>query len=554
MIARDRLRWNGWGQLGESVHFSPERERALLDALGRRLGRRLERAPAPVSLDDLRLPVPKLSEATFVALRRACGEDAVRTSIFERITHALGKSLPDLLRLRRGEIAFVPDAVVYPPDEGSVAALLRVAAASELAVVPVGGGTSVVGGIEARPAPGQAGVVALDTTRLDGLVRFDAQSLLATFQAGIDGPALEAALRSHGATLGHFPQSFEHSTLGGWIAARSSGQLSNRYGGIEERLVALRVVTPSGVLRTLEVPRSSTGPDLNALVLGSEGTLGVIVEATLRVSPLPEASSQRGMLLRGFADGVAVVRETLRAEVPVSMLRLADGAETELGEILRRDPARRVDPAALVLAAAGGLGFRSGRSLLLYGAEGSPRESRRALARVRSLGLRRGGLPLGGSPGRAWRRDRFRTPYLRDWLLDHGVAVDTLETALTWSRVEPGHAAILRALRASLEARAGTGFAMAHLSHSYADGACLYFTILYSRDPAEPLGQWQGIKRDATQAVLAAGGTLSHHHGIGIDHAAWLAEEKGSVGIAALRAMKAAVDPRGVMNPGKLLT
>jgi alkyldihydroxyacetonephosphate synthase len=396
-------------------------------------------------------------------------------------------------------------------------------------------------------------VVALDTTRLDSLVRFDAQSLLATFQAGIDGPALEAALRAHGATLGHFPQSFEHSTLGGWIATRSSGQFSNRYGGIEDHLVSVRVVTPSGVLRTLEVPRSAAGPDLNALVLGSEGTLGVIVEATLRVSPLPEASRERGMLFRSFTDGVAVVRDALREDLGLAMLRLADGAETELGETLRRDPARRIDPAASVLATTARLGWGPGRALLLYAAEGRPRQVRRALARVRSLGARRGGLPLGSSPGRAWRRDRFRAPYLRDWLLDHGVAVDTLETALPWSRLETGHAAITRALRASLEARAGAGLAMAHLSHSYADGGCLYFTILYPLDPADPVVQWQGIKRDATRAVLDAGGTLSHHHGIGTDHAPWLAEEKGSVGIAALRAVKAAVDPRGTMNPGKLL-
>jgi alkyldihydroxyacetonephosphate synthase len=553
VIAREQLRWNGWGRLGESAQFSRERERALLDALGRRLGRRLERLPDPISLEDLRLPVPKLSESTLVALRRACGEDAVRTSVFERVTHALGRSLPDLLRLRRGEIAFVPDAVVHPPDEGSVAALLRVAAAAALAVVPVGGGSSVVGGLEARPAPGQAGVLALDTTRLDALVRFDAQSLLATFQAGIDGPALEAALRPHGATLGHFPQSFEHSTLGGWIATRSSGQFSNRYGGIEDRLVSVRVVTPHGVLRTVEVPRSAAGPDLNALVLGSEGALGVIVEATLRVSPLPDASGGRGMLFRDFAGGVATVRAALREELPLAMLRLADGAETELGEILRRDPARRVDPARAVLGAAGRLGWGAGRALLLSVAEGEPREVRRALARLRSLGRRHGGLPLGASPGRAWRRERFRTPYLRDWLLDHGVAVDTLETALPWSRLETGHAAIKRALRAALEARAGAGLAMAHLSHSYPDGACLYFTILYPLDPTDAIAQWQGIKRDATQAVLAAGGTLSHHHGIGIDHAAWLAEEKGSVGVAALRAVKSALDPHGIMNPGKLL-
>jgi alkyldihydroxyacetonephosphate synthase len=533
--------------------FSREREEELLQALGRRLDRGLERGPEPVPLEQVRIAPVKLSQELLSALHAACGRDGVRTSPFERVSHSLGKSLPDLLRLRRGDLPAAPDAVVYPPDEGAVAALLRVAAEANLAVIPVGGGSSVVGGIEPRPQEGQGGVLALDTTRLDGLLHLDPVSGTASFQAGIDGPALEGALRERGFTLGHFPQSFEHSTLGGWIAARSTGQQSDRYGGIEDLVVALRVVTPEGVLRTLEVPRSAAGPDLNALVLGSEGTLGVIVQATLRVRPAPEASDARGLLFRRFEDGVAAAREIVQEEIPLALLRLSDAEETRLGEVLRRDPARRWDPAGFVLGVAARFGYAAERCLVLYGAEGGDsRRVRQSLGRARSIARRHGALPLGSAPGRSWRRERFRTPYLRDWLLDFGVAVDTLETAVPWSRVESAHADITRALRASLEQHAGAGLAMTHLSHSYPDGACLYFIVLYPLDPANDLAQWQAIKHDATQAVVASGGTLSHHHGIGIDHAAWLAEEKGAVGMAALRAVKAAVDTKGIMNPGKL--
>jgi alkyldihydroxyacetonephosphate synthase len=553
MIQRDVLRWNGWGRLGESTGFSRRREEWLLSALGTRLGRELGRAPDPVSLDAVRLPPEKISSELLAELRRICGEEDVRTSAFERVTHALGRSLPDLLRLREGGVDAAPDVVVYPRDEGAVATVLRLAASARMAVVPVGGGTSVVGGIEPRPAPGQAGVIALDTTHLDALLRLDEDSGLATFQAGIDGPALEQELAEHDLTLGHFPQSFEHSTLGGWIATRSTGQLSDHYGGIEDLVVSVRVVTPEGVLRTALVPRSATGPDLNALVLGSEGVLGVIVEATVRVRRRPRASEVRGLLLRDFEDGVELIRRARRAGLPLSMVRLSDAPETALFELLRRDPARRIDVSALGLALAGRLGWGEGRCVLLYGAEGEPHELRRTFRALRAAARGRKALPLGASPGRSWQHDRFRTPYLRDWLLDHGVAVDTLETALPWSRVADGHRRISRALRAALSRHAGGGLAFTHLSHAYLDGACLYFTVMYPLDPEAGLAQWRPIKREATDAVLQAGGTLSHHHGIGSDHASWMAEEKGTLGLVTLRAARDAVDPLGIMNPGKLL-
>jgi alkyldihydroxyacetonephosphate synthase len=553
-VARDRLRWNGWGRLGESMALSPARREALLASLGELLGRELRPAVEPVALEAVTLPAPRIGEATLRGLRACCGTAGVRTGHFERVTHAAGRSLPDLLRLRAGDLAGSPDAVVYPPDEGAVAAVLRVAAAAGVAVVPFGGGTSVVGGVEPRLAEGQSAVIALDTTHMDALLRVDPRSGTATVQAGILGPDLEEALARHDLTLGHFPQSFEHSTLGGWIATRSTGQLSNGYGGIERMLVAVRVVTPEGVLRTLEVPRSAAGPDLNALVLGSEGTLGVIVEATLRVRPRAVHHEERGLLFRDFASGVEALREAVVGGVPVAMLRLADGRETGLYELLRRDPARRFDPAALGLAVAARFGFGPGRCAMIAAAEGPERAPvHEAMVRLRRIARRHGALPLGRSPGRSWRRDRFRTPYLRDLLLDHDVAVDTFETALPWSRLEAAHASITTAAQASLERHAGSGVAMAHLSHAYRDGASLYFTVLYPVDPSHAVKQWTAIKRDVTEAVVSEGGTVSHHHGVGVDHARWLGAEKGSVGLGALRAAKSAVDPQGVMNPGKLL-
>jgi alkyldihydroxyacetonephosphate synthase len=552
MLAREALRWNGWGRVGQSLGLGPAREEAILAELGRRFGRPLVRGIEPIELDAVALPPPRLPARALERLRAACGDAAVRTSPAERILHSLGRSLPDLLRLRSGDLPLPCDAVVYPADEGAVATVLRIAADSDLAVVPVGGGTSVVGGIEPRPRASQRGAIALDTTALGALLRVDRASRTATFQAGILGPALEARLREHGFTLGHYPQSFEHSTLGGWIAARSSGQFSSRYGALEDLLVAVRVVTPAGVLRTLEVPRSAAGPDLRALVLGSEGTLGVIVEATLRVAPAPAAHGERAMLFDRFEAGAEAVREAAQGGAPIAMLRLSDAHETELFDLLRRDPARRFDPAAAVLAAAARLGYGAGRAALVYAQEGGARDVRRDLAHVRAIGRRHGGLPVGARPGRSWRRDRFRTPYLRDWLLDYDVAVDTLETAVPWSRLPSAAAGIVRDLRAALAAHAGAGLAMSHVSHSYADGASLYFTILYPLDATRALKQWGEIKRDATESVLAHGGTLSHHHGVGLDHAAWLAREKGAVGMEALRALRERVDPAGILNPGKL--
>ncbi len=401
---------------------------------------------------------------------------------------------------------------------------------------------------------GHQSVVTLDTTRLDKLISLDKESRTATVQAGIDGPSLEAILAEQDHTLGHYPQSFEHSTLGGWIAARSSGQQSDGYGGIDQLLVGVRMVTPEGEIQTLTVPRTAAGPSLKELILGSEGVLGVIVEATVRVRPRPAVQDIRGMLFPNFAAGTAAIRQAATSGLPMTIMRLSDSSETELSLLMRQDPSRKVDPTGLFLRAMRSFGYRDQRCVMLYGIEGdNARWVAQQMKEANAIGRRHGGLKLGRGPGRKWQSERFHTPYLRDYMLDRGVAIETMETAFEWGSLNRAHDEVLAAMRRAIDTHAGGGVAMGHVSHSYHDGACVYFIVIYPLDLSRGVEQWKLIKTDITNAIVAAGGTVSHHHGVGIDHVPWMEAEQGALGIEALRALKQRLDPDGVMNPGKLL-
>jgi alkyldihydroxyacetonephosphate synthase len=553
-IDRDLLRWNGWGKRHEGFELSEARKAALLRGLSERLGVALTPLPPAASIEQARLPASRLSPAAEAALREAVGKERLSKSDRERAQHAAGKSFADTLRLRDGKLENAPDAVVYPHDARAVQKLLHVAREHALAIIPFGGGTSVVGGVDPLLAAGKQAVVTLDTTRLDRLLSVDEESSTATFQGGIDGPSLEAELGARGYTLGHFPQSFEHSTLGGWIAARSSGQQSDGYGGIDSLLVSVRLCTPRGELVTLTVPRHAAGPDLKELVLGSEGTLGVIVEATVRISHKPPVQDVQAMLFRDFAAGVRTNRGWRAAGLPMTMMRLSDARETELSLMLRHDPDKRFEAGEQLFAGAEKLGYAGERALMLFGVEGDDRARVSAqMLRAQALGVSEGGIPLGKKPGESWKKERFRTPYLRDFLLDQGVAIDTMETAFEWSKLAQGHASVIEKMSRAAREHAGGGLAMGHLSHSYHDGACLYFIVIYPVDAARALSQWRAIKDATTQAMVEAGGTISHHHGVGTDHAAFLPREKGEVGMGVLHALKRELDPDNIMNPGKLL-
>jgi alkyldihydroxyacetonephosphate synthase len=416
-------------------------------------------------------------------------------------------------------------------------------------VIPYGGGTSVAGHV--TPRAEDAPVVTVDVSRLARLVGFDTRSRLATFEAGICGPRLEAILSAQGYTLGHFPQSFEYSTLGGWVATRSCGQQSLHYGRIEALFAGGELATPRGSLALPALPASAAGPDLRQMVLGSEGRLGILTRLTMRVRPAPAREAFYGFFLPTWEDGVEAVRALAQAGVPLSMLRLSDALETEVNLRLAGHP-RLVRWGRRGL---GVLGYGNSRCLLLMGVTQDRGQRHWPYAEAVALARAGGGLPAGQIAGRAWARNRFRSPYLRNTLWEAGYAVDTLETALPWAQVLPAAATVRAAVADGLEPFGERVLAIVHLSHVYGDGASVYVTYLFRRaaDPDETLARWRVLKDAASRQIVAHGGTISHQHGVGVDHLPYLAAEKGSLGLVALEAARAALDPAGLMNPGKLL-
>jgi alkyldihydroxyacetonephosphate synthase len=528
-------RLGAWGFEGERYEPSP----AMLEWLAERLGpaEPLSRAePGKIALPPPR-PLPRLAAAS--------SADAL-----DRLRHARGQGLPDLLRLCAGRVAAAPDAIVRPADEGEASAVLAACAAEGVAVVPFGGGTSVTGGVNA-PRDGRP-AIALDLERLAGLQGLDERSGLATFGAGTLGPALEAALADHRFTLGHFPQSFELSTLGGWIATRSSGQESLGYGAVADLVAGVTLVAPSGRLDLPAMPGTAAGPDLRALVLGSEGRLGVVTRATVRVRERRPPLRVTGTLVPSWEAGLDAARGIVRGAVGLALLRLSDEAETEVGVTLGLRAHRIAGAAARAWLA---LRRVPERACLVLAGAATDRAGLRALDEAAAILREQGGVGLGDRPGRRWIADRFRHPYLRDALLDRGIAVETVETAAPWSRLP----ALARDVRGSIEgalaAEGERGAVLCHVSHPYLDGASLYFTFFFRcpRDLDRAVGRWAALKRAATRAIVEGGGTVSHHHGVGSWHAPWLAREIGPEGIRLVRAAASALDPAGVMNPEVLL-
>ncbi len=502
----------------------------------------------PVALANVRLTPSALTAATLEELRAIVGAEHVHDGHAERVWHAAGKGYPDLVRLRAGEPDGAPDAVLYPASHEQVRALLDYCAGSSLAVVPFGGGTSVVGGV--APLRGDhAGVLALDLTRMGRVLELDGQSATVSVQSGMRAPALERYLSQRGLTLGHFPQSYEYVSLGGCAATRSAGQASTGYGAIEKMVVGLRLATPAGDVELPALPASAAGPSVRGLVVGSEGTLGVISELALRVRPAPSERVYEGFFFEGFEAGWQTLRTLAREHALPDVARVSDEPETRM---------------SLALASPGGVKGRAGRAYLklrgygggclaILGFEGAAEELSSRRARALALVRRCGGLPVGRSPGEAWLRGRFQAPYMRDELLTHGVMVETLETAAQWSKLARLHRTVAQAISGALEECGTPGLVMCHVSHVYETGASLYFTLIARQREGDELGQWLAVKRAASEAIVAGGGTITHHHGVGRDHAQWMPAEVGAQGVAVLRALKAELDPAGIMNPGKLL-
>ncbi len=527
-------RWNGWGSDGIDFPITSS-ARAYLS---RKIG---PARPGPtVHVEDV---LKKVMPGGLPS------HPLINTDSAQRLRHARGQSLPDWIALRYGAVGRVPDGVAFPASEKEVEDLLGFARKVRAAVIPYGGGTSVVGHI--NPAEEGHPVLTMDMSRMFRLLSLDDESRLATFGAGVSGPHLEAQLRAHDLTLGHFPQSFEYSTLGGWIATRSSGQQSHRYGRIEEMFAGGRVITPEGRLELPPFPASAAGPDLRQLVLGSEGRLGIITRATMRVSPLPERERFHGVFFPAWEQGIAAVKEMAVGSLPVSMLRLTDSVETETTLALAGH--ERLIRLLERLLRARGVG--EGKCLLLIGVTGGSEAVRKTRRDALDIAQIHGGVYVGRRMGNEWRRNRFLTPYLRNTLWDLGFAVDTLESAFVWRDLVPATKMILDELTRTFAGWDERALSFAHISRAYGSGASLYLTCVFrlAADPEETLDRWRKLKRAASLAIASGGGTISHQHGVGVDHLPYLKGEKGPLGLRALRSLAKTFDPDGIMNPGKLV-
>ena len=556
-IDRARLRWNGWGW---QDHPAARDDRAQLwrwvaDTLGLTS---LTTTPS-CARNNVTIPASRLTPAAYAALAALLGDDGVSIADGDRLFHARARSYLDLLALRGGALPSAPDAVLFPRSTEDVLALLQIAEQERVAVVPFGGGSSVVGGV--TPLVGMfAAVVTVNLTRMTRVLKVDMTSLTATAEAGIYGPVLETELQRHGVTLGHTPQSFEFSTLGGWIAARGAGQMSGRYGKAERWLQSARLATPRGLWSSENFPASAAGPRLTDLIAGSEGALGIITDATVRVRRIPAVSRFACFLFPDFSSGLAAVRAMVQGDVPSAMLRLSDPDEVAFYRGFShagREPGRQHTFKKIFADAYLRLKNVPARpALLVASLEGSAALVRYASQQVKCFAVMHGGVNVGASPGRSWVKTRFEAPYRRDAMLDHGLGVDTVETATSWANVDRVHRAVTAALRlaiaGSLGAGAGHGVVMCHVSHVYPDGASLYFTFVFPRRVDDADAQWSAIKTAASDAIVAHGGTISHHHGVGTDHTPWLEAEKGPIGMRLLRAIKGELDPAGILNPGKI--
>lgn len=521
------MKWNAWGDPQAAKPLSDGIKALLKQALG-------VDGPATPDLDitAVRVRPSTLGDSDREALEEIVGAQFCRTDDDSRLRRAGGKSTPDLLRRKDTGVQDAPDAVLLPADEDDIADVLRVCSQRRIAVVPFGGGTTVVGGVDPERG-GFAAVISLDLRRLDALHGLDTVSGEAELGAGVTGPRAEELLGAHGYSLGHFPQSFQFATIGGFAATRSSGQDSAGYGRFDDMVRGLRVVTPAGVLDLGRAPASAAGPDLRQLIVGSEGVFGIITSVRVRVHPVSQSTRYEAWSFPDFATGADALRAVIQTGTGPTVIRLSDEAETGVN-----------------LATTESIGEQSitGGCLGITVFEGSAAHTESRHAETAALLRAHGGTSLGEAPAKGWEHGRFNAPYLRDSLLSAGALCETLETATNWSNVPALKAAVTEALTESL----GQALVMCHISHVYPTGASLYFTVVAAQQ-RDPLAQWQRAKTAATDAMVRTGATITHHHAVGADHRPWMPAEIGDLGVDILKSVKATLDPVGILNPGKLI-
>ena len=546
------MKWWGWGVDGVGFHFEDKPGFApfVKFAVGLDL-LTAERAGEP-SFDELKVGKSVASAAFVKALTGIVGAEYVTTDDMARVVHTYGKSIRDLIKVRAGRLPRVPDLVVYPADEAAVQAVVDAVVAHDAVLIPFGGGSNIAGSLE--PSPGESrAVVSVDLGLLDRLLEIDEPSGLARVQAGVLGPSLEAQLNARGWTIGHFPDSFTHSSLGGWIATRSSGMQSDKYGDIADITRGLRVARPGGLLDLRATPSASTGPSVREMILGSEGRLGVITEATVQVHRVPAKRVIHAYFFPNWRAGSAAMQQIAESDVHPAVTRVSDGRET--GFSLSTSKESKGFGAFAQKALFGFLKRRGWNldemCLSFIGYEGEPGHVARQRKAVERIVKRNGGVSVGTGPGVLYDQKKFDTPYLRDFLLDRGTAGDVSETSVPWSGIDRMHDGVIEAAERAYASIGRTGWIMSHLSHSYHSGACLYFTFAFVLGD-DPEAEYDVVKQAIQQAFIDLGGVPSHHHGIGVEHAAWLPDVLSEQGIGVLEGLFSATDPGRNLNPAKI--
>ena len=524
-MERRRKHW-GWGY--EDEQPSPDELRSAAEFLTGRLGFGSREPEAPVPLTAVSLPPPRLRPPG--ALEPICATDD-----YQRALHCYGRSYGDVARAFRGRFDHPPDVVAHPGSEGELTATLDWAVSAGAAVIPFGGGTSVVGGVEAAGCEDYAGVVSIDVKALDRVLDVDSVSLAARIQAGATGPGLEQQLAEHGLTLRHFPQSFQFSTLGGWVATRAGGHFATLYTHIDDLIESVRALTPAGVWESRRLPGSGAGVSPDRMLIGSEGTLGVITEAWVRVRRRPTHRASAPVRFAEFAAGAEAVKALSQSGLYPTNCRLIDAQEAQVT----------------------GAGDGS-HALLVLGFESSAHDVEPWMTMALECCTDFGGVweRRGAGDGEAvgsWREAFLRAPYLRDVFLSIGVLSETFETAITWERFPDFHREVTGSATEAVREVCGEGTVTCRFTHVYPDGPAPYYTILAPARRGAELEQWAQIKRAASDAVIEAGGTITHHHAVGREHRPWYDRQRPEPFAAALRAAKAALDPTGALNPGVLI-
>jgi len=504
------------------------------------------------NLDTIELPDSAIDEKFLLRLGSFLKPAQISGTRKERVVHAYGKGFRDLFRLRHGVASGAPDLIVYPESEREVCLILRAAAGSDVKVIPFGGGSNIAGCLERMES--RRTTVSLDMRRMRQVLSVDERSCTARIEAGVFGPDLEQQLAAHGMTLGHFPDSFLHSTLGGWIATRSAGMQSDKYGKIEDMVVALRMVTPNGVMATRTVPKSSNGIDVNHLCIGSEGTLGVITEATMQVHPRPQSRIVPAYLFPEFEAGIEAMREATRQECTPAMVRLNDPDKTALSLAFKPSASRWSNAMGNVFKRYLGIrGFALPRACLMLTAfEGSVEKVARQLRQVQAIYRRFGAVSMGLAAGKSFEATKYDFPHIRDFLLDRDVTTDVSETATVWSNILPLYRQTMGVLRAGIQESGVRPWSGCHISHTYHCGASVYFTFGFRQQAGREMEQYLRVKRAAQQSFIDCGATLSHHHAVGTEHLPWLAADISPLGVEAVAAIKRGLDPGNIMNPGRL--